>query len=172
MLMEVPNWKDKGIQAYWRFWPYLEQDPQILTEFPKFEASRILSKMKEKLPKVICLWLMWQLDVIPIWYFYCVKFRLSFTIRHQNFEFKSTHCLKVTIDPYLRTITIPTYDRIHYLTPSKPTFASNHIAVFEKATLTPQLFQKNTVFESSWIWYCQVFFQMYYLVHTQYAATQ
>ena len=84
---------------------YFQQDPQILKEVKNFKENRSFPKTYEDYLKLFfCFWSFGKLETIWIWYFHFVVVWLPFALCYKHFSM--FHRLKVTIDSYLRTITV------------------------------------------------------------------
>ena len=54
------------------------------------------------------------IEIIRIWFFWCTLTWLSLTLWYKKNLLSIRRRLQILIDPYLRTVTVPTYDRNLY----------------------------------------------------------
>ena len=62
------------------------------------------------------------IEIIRIWFFWCIATWLSLTQWCKKNLLSMHLWLQITTDPYLKTVTVSTYDRNLYLTPWKLNF--------------------------------------------------
>ena len=95
----------------------------ILTETQNFLRIYGFVKCTNKYRKLIFHGSCFEcIEIIRIWFFWCIVTWLSLTLWCRKNLLSMLLWIQITTDPYLKTVTISTYDRNLYLTPWKSNF--------------------------------------------------
>ena len=112
---------------FWAFYPkfyaYSQEDPQNAKRNTKFHKNFSFSKCRNSYLRLIFYPSCFEcIEIIRIWFFWCIATWLCLTQWYKKNLLSMLLWLQITTDPYLKTVTISTYDRNLYLTPWKLNF--------------------------------------------------
>ena len=117
----VLTWKYVNMN-FWAFHPkfhaYSQEFPQNTTEMQNFVRMLVSLKRRNSYLKLIFYCSCFEcIEIIRIWFFWCIVTWLSLTLSCKKNLLSMLRWLQITTDPYLKTVTISTYDRNLYHTP-------------------------------------------------------
>ena len=115
------TWKYVNM-SFWAFYPkihaYSQEDPQNTNRNTKFVRILVSLKCRNSYLKLISYRSCFEcIEISRIWFSWCIVAWLSLTLRCKKNLLSMLRCLQTTTDPYLKTVTISTYDRNFYHTP-------------------------------------------------------
>ena len=106
-----------------KFMLILKKILKILTEIQNFVRILVSLKCRNSYLKLISYRSCFEcIEISRIWFSWCIVAWLSLTLRCKKNLLSMLRCLQTTTDPYLKTVTISTYDRNFCLTPWKLIF--------------------------------------------------